>query len=221
MNTQKLFKRINLRNFPLGFGGIRMQGTKMQGTKMQLDPIIEPVKPDIPALFPKKIPQIKIYEMFMRDGLQSLPKIFTLEQKLQMIKELNKFDYYSIEFGSMTSAKLLPQMAQSDELFKLMEKKEKIKYAMLVPGFNQIPKALDLGINSFGLVCSMSDIFGQKNLKKDSKMSVEGVYDQIELIRKHNEKAHIRVYLSCSFGSPWESFNTSYINNLFVTVCQN
>ena len=36
---------------------------------------------------------------------------------------------------------------------------------MLVPGTNQLKKVIDKKINSFGLVCSVSDKFEQKNLK--------------------------------------------------------
>lgn len=157
--------------------------------------------------------QIKIYEMFMRDGLQSLNKVYSLETKTEFIKILNQCNFHCIEFGSTTSPKLLPQMANSYELYTNIKKNSNTKYTMLVPGITQIPKVIDSGINSFGIVCSISEKFAQKNLKKTSKETLENVIQQMNLITKINDQ-HIRVYLSCSFGSPWENFDINHIDML-------
>jgi hydroxymethylglutaryl-CoA lyase len=157
---------------------------------------------------------IKIYEMFMRDGLQSLNKIYSLQTKLKFMNLLNKCNFYCIEFGSTTSPKLLPQMANSYELFDLTCKNLHTKYTMLVPSYNHIQKTLDKNINSFGLVCSVSEVFAQKNLKKTSDETFDNVVEQIELLTNNKKNLHIRVYLSCSFGSPWENFNMEYFNKI-------
>ena len=164
---------------------------------------------------------VKLYEMFMRDGLQSLNKTYSLKKKLQFIDLLNQCNFHCVEFGSTTSPKLLPQMANSFELFNSMNKSPDIKYTMLVPGYNQTQKVLNTGINSFGLVCSVSEIFAQKNLKKTSRETVDNVFEQINLITEKKMLCpHIRVYLSCSFGSPWENFDIKYLNNLETYVME-
>ncbi len=157
---------------------------------------------------------IKIYEMLMRDGLQSLSKVYSLNDKLKLMNLLNQCNFHCVEFGSTTSAKLLPQMANSFELFENMNKKTNTKYTMLVPGYNHTQKAIENGVKSFGLVCSVSEIFAQKNLKKTSQDTVKNVFNQMDLITNMESPYHIRVYLSCSFGSPWEDFNKIYLNNL-------
>lgn len=158
----------------------------------------------------KNVPRIKIYEMFMRDGLQSLNKIYPLETKIQFMNLLNNSNFDCIEFGSTTSTKLLPQMANSYELFNSFKKNPRTKYTMLVPGINQLHKVIDTKINSFGLVCSVSETFAQKNLKKPSIETFNYVFEQMNIITKL-PNPHIRVYLSCSFGSPWENFDSNYI----------
>jgi len=164
---------------------------------------------------------VKIYEMFMRDGLQSLNKVYSMKTKLKFMSLLNQCNYECIELGSTTSSKLLPQMANSFELFDHINKKSDTKYTMLVPGYNQTQKALDAGVKSFGLVCSVSEIFAQKNQKKTSRATVENVFNQIDLITKEKTLyPHIRVYLSCSFGSPWEDFDKQYLNNLETYVTE-
>ena len=165
----------------------------------------------------KLTPNIKIYEMFMRDGLQSLKKIYPLTTKIEFMKLLNKCNFDCIEFGSTTNPKLLPQIANSFELYNFIEKKPYTKYTMLIPSFNQTKKVLDAKINSFGLVCSVSETFAKKNLLKSSKETFANVINQMDLITKINpdvNNIHMRVYLSCSFGSPWEDFNTEYLRIL-------
>jgi len=158
-------------------------------------------------------PKIKIYEMFMRDGLQSLNKIYNLDTKIEFMNLLNQCNFDCIEFGSTTSPKLLPQMANSFELFETIKKKKKTKYTMLVPGTNQLQKVIDKKINSFGLVCSVSDIFAQKNLKKTSIETFDEVIKQLDIVTEINN-VHARVYMSCSFGSPWEDFDRNYLSIL-------
>jgi hydroxymethylglutaryl-CoA lyase len=172
------------------------------------------------------LPKIKIYEMFMRDGLQSLNRVYNLETKIKFMELLSECDFHCVEFGSTTSPKLLPQMANSYELFSSIKPnsnsksntKSNTKYTMLVPSYSHTQKVLESNINSFGLVCSVSDTFAQKNLKKTSRESVENVFNQINLITEKCPNPHIRVYLSCAFGSPWENFNKEYLKQLELYI---
>lgn len=159
---------------------------------------------------------IKIYEMFMRDGLQSLKKVYPLETKLLFFNLLNQCKFHCIEVGSTTSPKLLPQMANSFELFTKIQKNPNTKYTMLVP--SKVQETIDNSVNSFGLVCSVSETFAQKNLKKTSKETFDNVLQQITKITDNVINPHIRVYLSCSFGSPWEDFNKEYLHTLELYI---
>jgi len=62
---------------------------------------------------------IKIYEMLLRDGLQSLKQTYSLEDKIRMFNFIEEMGLKNIEFGSMTSEKILPQMSKSLELYDL------------------------------------------------------------------------------------------------------
>jgi len=163
----------------------------------------------------------------MRDGLQSLNKVYNLQTKLKFMKLLSECNFHCVEFGSTTSPKLLPQMANSYELFKSFKSLEPKTqtlhpqnfhpqnfHTMLVPAYNHTQKVIDSGINSFGLVCSASDTFAKKNLNKTSYQTVENVSTQIDLITEKCPNPHIRVYISCAFGSNWEVFNSEYLTNL-------
>ncbi len=160
----------------------------------------------------------KIYEMFLRDGLQSIRTIYTVQEKMAMFDILNRCNYNGIEFGSTTSPKLIPQVGGSMELWNhVMEnRKQNTKYTMLVPSIKHMPTVLDKDIHSYGFVLSISDTFSKRNMKMSSEESITHVKEQIKAVMYSDNYLdnHIRVYLSCSFGCPWEGFS---INNLEKT----
>ncbi len=161
--------------------------------------------------------RIKIFEMFLRDGLQSYKTIFNVPQKLSFLNHLNTCNYDCIEFGSTTSPKLIPQIGGSYELWDKIktQSKKKTRYTMLVPSENHLKKVMDEGITSYGLVTSLSDEFSQRNMKMTGEQSLNKAIEMIQTIIESNKTDnHIRVYISCSFGCPWEGFTKFHIIKL-------
>jgi hydroxymethylglutaryl-CoA lyase len=160
----------------------------------------------------------KIYEMFLRDGLQSVRTIYTVKEKMAMFDILNKCNYSGIEFGSTTSPNLIPQVGGSMELWNHVRENRKpnTKYTMLVPSIKHMPTVLEKGIKGYGFVLSISDTFSKRNMKMSSEESFTQVKEQLKsvMFSENYLDSHIRVYLSCSFGCPWEGFS---INNLEKT----
>lgn len=159
--------------------------------------------------------RVRIFEMFLRDGLQSYKRKFNISQKQSFLHHLNKVRYDCIEFGSTTSPKLIPQLEGSYELWHSIQsnKSESLstKYTMLVPSKNHLEKVISEGINSVGLVTSISDTFSQKNMKMTSDESFAKAMEIIKIILDSNRsRYHIRVYISCSFGCPWEGFTSEH-----------
>jgi len=144
---------------------------------------------------------VHIYEMFMRDGLQSLKKVYTYNTKLKFIDILLKSSLKNIEFGSTTNPKLLPQMNNSYDLWNyIKEHKYQKNLTMLITDNNSLKICFEQKIISFGLLSSVSDSFGLSNLKKNSIDSLKSMIEQINMINKYNNNSHIRLYLSCCFG---------------------
>lgn len=157
----------------------------------------------------------RIYEMFMRDGLQSLRTIYTVQEKMAMFDLLNKCNYDCIEFGSTTSPKLIPQVGGSMELWNHVRENRlpNTKYTMLVPSIKHIPNVLQKDIKSYGFVLSISDTFSKRNMKMSSEDSIKHVKSQITSVMNTPGYLdnHIRIYLSCSFGCPWEGFSVNHL----------
>jgi hydroxymethylglutaryl-CoA lyase len=164
---------------------------------------------------------IKIYEMLLRDGLQSLSKNYTLVERLSMYKLIESIGLTNIEFGSMTSEKILPQMSKSLELYNniINQQTNQTNLIMLCPSIKGLEKSIESGIKNISLLCSTSNNFSYKNLNCDKTISTTNMLNQLELIIKKDFEL-IRIYVSCSFGSPWDNFDSEYLNNLINLVKQ-
>jgi hydroxymethylglutaryl-CoA lyase len=65
----------------------------------------------------KRMP-LKLFDVTLRDGLQSIPKMYSLIEKKDMLCDIiNTHKPAAIEIGSIVSPKILPQMANSIELY--------------------------------------------------------------------------------------------------------
>ncbi len=164
---------------------------------------------------------IKIYEMLLRDGLQSLKQVYSLEDKVLIYKLIEETGLSNIEFGSMTSEKILPQMSKSLELHELISKQKRpnTNLIMLCPSIRGLEKILLSGIKQISLLCSASEQFSYKNLNCDKNISINTMFTQLGLITNNNFEL-IRIYVSCTFGSPWDNFDVEYLNKLIGLINQ-
>ena len=62
---------------------------------------------------------LRLFDVTLRDGLQSIPKIYSLKDKIDLgIDIIVNKNPCAIEVGSIVSPKIVPQMKDSIELFK-------------------------------------------------------------------------------------------------------
>ena len=65
---------------------------------------------------------INICEVGPRDGLQNEKKLVSLETKVEMISRLIEAGVKKIEAVSFVNPKIVPQMANAEELMRLVQK---------------------------------------------------------------------------------------------------
>ena len=56
----------------------------------------------------------------LRDGLQMESRIFSLEEKLELFRQLEEAGVRRIQVGSFVHPKVVPQMADTDELIRAL-----------------------------------------------------------------------------------------------------
>jgi len=142
---------------------------------------------------------LKLFDVSLRDGLQSVSKIYTLREKIQLLNNIILKKPKSIEIGSIVSKKKVPQMENSIELFNYASNNIKYNgdYFILVPNEKSLNIGLKNNIINFSLINSVSEPFQNKNIKSsinETKVFIDKVYRKKEKERKINK---LKIYLSC------------------------
>lgn len=145
---------------------------------------------------------IDISEVGPRDGLQNESKILTTEQKKDLIEKLISSGIQKIEAVSFVNPKVVPQMADAEELMHLLPSKEGMIYAGLVLSRSGLERALNTKVDNINIVLATSDTFNLKNARRTVKQSLE---EQIEVIKDTKKTAKIPIgILGTAFGCPYE-----------------
>jgi len=76
---------------------------------------------------------IRIVEVGPRDGLQNESNVVPTAVKVSFVDALSKSGVAEIEAGSFVSPRAIPQLADSDEVFRRIERLPGVIYSALVP----------------------------------------------------------------------------------------
>ena len=145
---------------------------------------------------------VKIVEVGPRDGLQNEKTPLTLEDRRNLILDLSKSGLKNIEVGSCVSAKWVPQMAQSDELYACLPKDNGIQYSLLTPNIKGFESALAVGCKEVAVFTAASESFTRKNINCSIEESFEKFADVVQQAQQHQVK--VRGYVSCIVDCPYE-----------------
>jgi hydroxymethylglutaryl-CoA lyase len=152
--------------------------------------------------FPKSV---YIREVGLREGLQICPKIVALNDKLDIIKLLNKTGVKEIELTAFVRPDLVPQMADASELIQNAELLPSIRYTALALNQKGLDSAISTGRlqNRGWLYSSASETFFKKNNNSSIEKFLEELPSRVEGIAKH-KIAFEGIMLSCAFGCAYE-----------------
>ena len=76
--------------------------------------------------------KITLCEVGLRDGLQSEKSSLSTDQKVELASDMVKAGFQVIELGSFVSPKAVPQMADTDEVFRRLPKYDGVEYRALI-----------------------------------------------------------------------------------------
>ncbi len=147
--------------------------------------------------------EVRICEVGLRDGLQNEKVIPTTEQKLEILRDLIDAGLQVIEIGSFMHPKRVPQMADTDELCRVMAGENPgVELRALIPNLRGVQRAIDCGCKKVKLNVSASRQHNLKNLNMTPEQSVAGFADCVDLATKNG--IEISGSISMPFASPWE-----------------
>ena len=147
--------------------------------------------------FPEKV---EIVEVGPRDGLQNESEWVPTEMKIELINRLAASGIRTIEAASFVSPKWIPQMKDSLEVMKGIQRKSSVRYPVLTPNLKGLERALEAGAEEVAVFAAASEAFSQKNINCSISESIERFRPLI-----HEAKGAgvtVRGYISCVMGCP-------------------
>jgi hydroxymethylglutaryl-CoA lyase len=151
------------------------------------------------AAFPKRV---TICEVGPRDGLQNEAQTVSAADKVRYVEMLVDARLRAIEVTSFVSPAAVPQLADADEVFPAIRKREGVRYITLVPNQRGLDRALAAGVREIAVFTAASDTFAQRNIR----MSIEDSLNvfRVVIARAHAEGIAVRASVSTAFGCPFE-----------------
>jgi hydroxymethylglutaryl-CoA lyase len=147
------------------------------------------------------MPDVTIYEVGARDGLQNEDAIVPVEAKAEFIGRLLAAGLPIVEATSFVHPKWVPQLADAAELMEMLGEDGR-HLPVLVPNERGLDRALELGLQHIAIFGSATETFAQKNLNR----SLDEQFAMFEptVTRARAAGMDVRAYVSMCFGDPWE-----------------
>lgn len=150
--------------------------------------------------------RIRVFEVGPRDGLQNERVILPMRQKLRFVADLVRAGVQDLELGAFVRPDLVPQMADTDQIFRALQKGslklEKARAWSLVPNRKGLQRALGAGAKNIAVFTAATESFARKNIGMSIKESLEEFSGVVEEAK--SQGLRVRGYVSTAFGCPFE-----------------
>lgn len=150
----------------------------------------------------ERVKEIRLCEVGPRDGLQNEKKVLTTQEKIQLIDAIAASGFPVIEVGSFVSPKAVPQMANTDEVFQGITRKEGVEYRALIANARGVDRAISCGCNKVKLNVSASVSHNLANLNRTPSQTIAGFAECVQ--KAADAGIGISGSISMAFGSPWD-----------------
>ena len=143
---------------------------------------------------------VVVREVGLRDGLQSIARVLPTARKQEWVRDAYAAGQREIEVGSFVPARLLPQLADTDEVVAFARTLPGLCVSVLVPNLKGAERAIASGADVMLLPLSASHAHSLANLRK----TPDDVVREIESIRAARDaaasKCIIEIGISTAFG---------------------
>ena len=146
--------------------------------------------------------QVRMVEVGPRDGLQNEPGKISTAVKVELVNRLAQAGLKTIEAASFVSPKWVPQMADSAELMRQIQRYPGVTYTALTPNLKGFENALACGVDEVAIFAAASEQFSQKNINCSVAESLRR-FEPIMMAAKA-QGIKVRGYISCVLGCPYQ-----------------
>ena len=149
---------------------------------------------------------VLVSEVGPRDGLQSIARAMPTEIKHRWIRALAGAGIREIEVGSFVSPKLLPQMADAEEVVREAVKIQGLTVLALAPNLKGAERGIAAGVHKLNFPVSASRAHSMSNIRMTPEEAIEQVRKACELCRTiaPESRPTVEVGISTAFGCSME-----------------
>lgn len=143
---------------------------------------------------------IRLVEVGLRDGLQSVPAPLSTEDKVSVVHLLIEAGVREIEAVSFAHPKVLPQLADAEDVMAAVPRVPGVRYRGLAPNLRGAQRAADCGLDELAVVVSADEQVSLRN----QGLSVEQALADLAAIGKLAEESGVRLVaaVACAFFAP-------------------
>ncbi len=145
---------------------------------------------------------VLLEEQTTREGIQNEKTLMLTADKLQLIESLVEAGIKRLQICSFVNPKVVPQMADAEELCKHLIRRQGVLYSGLVLNIKGVDRAINAGLDHVAASIAVSDSLSQKNT---GMTLIEAQAAHSEMVsRAKNAKILVRSGLQSAFGCRYE-----------------
>jgi len=147
-------------------------------------------------------PDVSLYEVGPRDGLQNESRLIPTDDKIALIDALSATGLGAIEITSFVNPRWIPQLADAAEVARRITRRPGVVYSALVPNRQGLDSALAAGMKEIAVFMSASETHNKKNINKTIAQTLLAFQDTVPPALAAGVK--VRAYVSTVYGCPYE-----------------
>ncbi len=145
---------------------------------------------------------IHIIEVGPRDGFQMESEFIPTDLKVATLDRLSESGVREIEATSFVHPRVIPQMADADEVMARIHRNPSVRYLALVPNRRGAERALNAGVDGLRLVVCATETYNQRNVGLSVEQSLRD-FEQIVRLGE-SEDVEVSAVMAAAFGCPFE-----------------
>ncbi|HEY7372782.1 MAG TPA: hydroxymethylglutaryl-CoA lyase [Polyangia bacterium] len=153
-------------------------------------------------MFDQLPPDVTLYEVGPRDGLQNESRMVPTDDKIRLIDALSATGLRAIEITSFVNPKWIPQLADGGEVSRRIARQPGLIYSALVPNRQGLDAAMAAGMKEVAVFMSASETHNKKNVNKTIAQTLAAFRETVPPALAAGLR--VRAYVSTVYGCPYE-----------------
>ncbi|CAB4653427.1 unannotated protein [freshwater metagenome] len=145
---------------------------------------------------------VEILEVSPRDGLQNEAKLFSTQEKVELIEQIIRAGVRRIEVTSFVNPLKVPQMADASEVMAALPRPEGVKYSGLIMNARGLERAILAKVHEVNIVVVATDTFCGKNQGMTTQESISMARGLVSMAREAGLSTTVTI--GATFGCPFE-----------------